>query len=98
MVLKAQTVRNWKLLTGFITVGTGFHAVFRIDYGPHDHCFRGVSHVHASYDHLHVEHDDLWCACHGLWERRRRFCTHATALLAFRHPCDVLHTAGPLLQ
>eukprot|EP00903_Cladosiphon_okamuranus_P014406 g13374.t1 len=42
MVLKPQTVRNWKLLTGVASAATVFHTVFRVDYGPHDHCFTGV--------------------------------------------------------
>lgn len=43
MVLKPQTLRNWKLFTGVASAATAFHTVFRVDYGPHDHCFTGVS-------------------------------------------------------
>lgn len=43
MVLKPQTLRNWKIFTGLATGATAFHTVFRVDYGPHDHCFTGVS-------------------------------------------------------
>ncbi len=42
MVLKPQTLRNWKLLTGAASLATVFHTVFRVDYGPHEHCFTGV--------------------------------------------------------
>ncbi|CAM9584058.1 unnamed protein product [Laminaria digitata] len=42
MVLKPQTLRNWKIFTGLATGATAFHTVFRVDYGPHDHCFTGI--------------------------------------------------------
>lgn len=43
MVLSSQTQRNWKLFTGLACAVSGFHGVFRIDYGPQEHIFSGVS-------------------------------------------------------
>lgn len=43
MVLKPQTVRNWKIFTGFACTASLVHTIFRVDYGPQEHCFTGVS-------------------------------------------------------
>lgn len=42
MVLKPQTMRNWKLATGIACTATGLHAVFNVDYGEQEHVFTGV--------------------------------------------------------
>ncbi|CAM9732001.1 unnamed protein product, partial [Discosporangium mesarthrocarpum] len=42
MVLKPQTLRNLQIFTQVMTAATGFHCVFRVDYGPHEHVFSGL--------------------------------------------------------
>ena len=39
MALSPQTSRAFKLLTIAATTATGFHCVFRTDYGDEEHCF-----------------------------------------------------------
>mmetsp|Transcript_29659 Transcript_29659/g.87970 ORF Transcript_29659/g.87970 Transcript_29659/m.87970 type:complete len:204 (-) Transcript_29659:177-788(-) len=41
-MLSAQALRNWKLATYALTGITGFHVLFRTDYGPHEHALSPV--------------------------------------------------------